>query len=407
MQPRKKMYEDFAETILNEVRRTMFGVEDVIRLCIVALYTEGHVLLEGNPGLGKTELVKALSRVLRLPFGRIQFTPDLMPSDITGTLMPDPHSGTSKLDFQPGPVFTSLLLADEINRATPKTQAAMLEAMAERQVTVQGTIYSLDSRDSKQQVNEQGEIESPEKGRPFIVLATQNPIDHEGTYDLPEAQSDRFMFKVLMPTPSEQTLLSIIAKKSGAIYGNGHADAQTSEAPRVRMPGNQSESTHYFHDIEQRIKQFPLNQDVQTHIINMFLVTNKQIHKIDTISSKQRKVLEEYAVLMDYGLGPRAAIALSLGAKAWSLFFIPGVAEADVSALAKIAIPVLRHRLRLNYSWYEQTEELYANVESDRRMDHFLKAFCLACAPTSGTANRAYAQLFEDAQSETINSKAF
>jgi len=151
-------YIKFAKSALTQVTHKMFGVDDIICLCMVALYTGGHVLLEGNPGLGKTALVRTLSEVLNLPFGRIQFTPDLMPSDITGTLMPQ-KDNPEVLGFQPGPIFTSLLLADEINRATPKTQAAMLEAMAERQVTVLGETYGLDTRDFKELKDKNGQIE--------------------------------------------------------------------------------------------------------------------------------------------------------------------------------------------------------------------------------------------------------
>ncbi|MCB0128566.1 MAG: AAA family ATPase, partial [Caldilineaceae bacterium] len=170
---------EFAGTALTIVQEDMKDLDEVVRLCFVALYTNGHVLLEGNPGLGKTALVRALGDTLGFAKGRIQFTPDLMPADITGTYIPIPRDGLMTLEFRPGPINTSLLLADEINRATPKTQSAMLEAMAEKQVTVLG--------------------ESRKLPVPFMVLATQNPIDHEGTYTLPEAQSDRFMFKLLMP----------------------------------------------------------------------------------------------------------------------------------------------------------------------------------------------------------------
>ena len=189
---------EFADSILQEAGQKMFGVADVVRLCLIALYTNGHILLEGNPGLGKTELVKTLSNILTLPYRRIQFTPDLMPADITGTLGPS-KDNPRELTFQPGPIFTSLLLADEINRATPKTQAAMLEAMAERQVTVVGETHMLGQYDFKPFLGQDGNPIAPNAKRPFMVMATQNPIDHEGTFDLPEAQADRFMFKILMP----------------------------------------------------------------------------------------------------------------------------------------------------------------------------------------------------------------
>ena len=190
--------------VLDAVGEELYGVETVIKLSLAALFSGGHVLLEGNPGLGKTELVKRLARVLNLKAGRIQFTPDLMPADITGTLMP---TGDGGLRFQSGPIFTSLLLADEINRATPKTQSAMLEAMAEKKVTVLGEEHVLPS--------------------PFVVLATQNPIDHEGTYNLPAAQADRFMFKVRMPVPDGPTLKRIVHKRAGAGAPDPQSDSTT------------------------------------------------------------------------------------------------------------------------------------------------------------------------------------
>src|ERR1041384_948191 len=190
--------------VVKAVGEELYGLETVIRLSLAALFGGGHVLLEGNPGLGKTELVKRLARVMNLKAGRIQFTPDLMPADITGTLMP---TGNGGLRFQSGPIFTSLLLADEINRATPKTQSAMLGAMAEKKVTVLGEAHALPS--------------------PFVVLATQNPIDHEGTYNLPAAQADRFMFKVRMPVPDGATLKRILRKRAGAGAPEPEASAES------------------------------------------------------------------------------------------------------------------------------------------------------------------------------------
>src|ERR1700752_998529 len=204
--------------IIDAVGEELYGVVTVIKLSLAALLSGGHVLLEGNPGLGKTELVKRLARVLNLRAGRIQFTPDLMPADITGTLMP---SGNGGRRFHSCPRFTSLLLADEINRATPKTQSAMLEAMAEKKVTVLGEEHALPS--------------------PFVVLATQNPIDHEGTYNLPAAQADRFMFKVRMPVPDGPTLKRIVRKRSGAGAPSPQSDsaaAAKTETASYDLPGD-------------------------------------------------------------------------------------------------------------------------------------------------------------------------
>src|SRR5262249_22920266 len=211
-----------ASHVVKAVGEELYGLEAVIKLALAALFGGGHVLLEGNPGLGKTELVKRLARVLNLKAGRIQFTQYLMPADITGTLMP---TGQGGLRFQSGPIFTSLLLADEINRATPKTQSAMLEAMAEKRVTVLGEEHALPT--------------------PFVGLATQNPTDPEGTYNLPAAQADRFMFKVRMPVPDGPTVKRIVRKRAGAGAPDRELDSAAaskaqpaSPAPHDDLPGD-------------------------------------------------------------------------------------------------------------------------------------------------------------------------
>ena len=189
---------DFRETAANielEVGKVIVGQADVVRHVLVGILSGGHVLLEGVPGLGKTMLIRTLGQVLRLDFSRIQFTPDLMPADITGTEIMEEADGRRAFRFQQGPVFANLILADEINRATPKTQSAMLEAMQEKTVTVANHTYPL-----------------PE---PFFVLATQNPIEQEGTYPLPEAQLDRFLFKINVPFPSADELTEILARTTG------------------------------------------------------------------------------------------------------------------------------------------------------------------------------------------------
>ncbi|MCP4155983.1 MAG: AAA domain-containing protein, partial [bacterium] len=277
---------DFANALLSNVGKKMFGVEEMTRLILAALYTGGHVLLEGNPGLGKTELVKTLGEVLALPMGRIQFTPDLMPADITGTYSPDFDGGNpGQMKFQAGPVFTSLLLADEINRATPKTQSAMLEAMAEKQVTVLGKKWPLDT--------------------PFMVLATQNPIDHEGTFNLPEAQADRFMFKLSVPVPDRETLRLIMDKTAGVfkqLENQGIAlfkDAGTSRETYLRL--------------EKRIKMLPVSPPLETHILNMFLASNQQFDQLKDLDKKQIEKLKALVnEVLEYGLGPRAATAMTL-----------------------------------------------------------------------------------------------
>lgn len=348
---------DFTQAVLKQVEKKMFGLDEITRITLVALYTGGHVLLEGNPGLGKTELVKTLGEVLSLPRGRIQFTPDLMPADITGTFAPDFESGNlQSMSFQPGPVFTSLLLADEINRATPKTQSAMLEAMAEKQVTVLGKKYPLEL--------------------PFMVLATQNPIDHEGTFNLPEAQADRFMFKVSMPTPNTDTLKKIIQKTAGNF-------SEIEKANHSLFKDDQS-SRDIYHKILQRILNFPVSPLVETHVLNIVHATNYQFNMVQGVEKKQLVKLEKLVKgTLEYGLGPRAATTLTLGAKAFSLMFLPGAESAESPALARIAIPTLRHRFKLTFDWqqtFRQLEPQEAQKDDDLLVE-LIRSFCIATAP--------------------------
>jgi MoxR-like ATPase len=380
----KREIEQLVEAILVRVRTKMFGVDEVTRLILVAFYTGGHVLLEGNPGLGKTDLVKTLGQVLGVPSGRIQFTPDLMPADITGTYAPDFEAQQlQKMTFQKGPIFTSLLLADEINRATPKTQSAMLEAMAEKQVTVLGKKYPLDI--------------------PFMVLATQNPIDHEGTFNLPEAQSDRFMFKINVPIPGNDTLKLILGKVTGTLTGIPARPEPASEKLKVFRDGDLSRSV--YERLKQSIMQFGTSPSVETHIMNMFLASNQKYDELKGIDNNQRKkVMHLVDQLLAYGLGPRAATNLMLAAKAWSLMFIPGAEGAEGPALARVIIPILRHRIKLKFDWQERfftiekstkpTEPATSSSEQDALMIRMLKSFCLATAPSDNEYIRIFQQEF-------------
>jgi MoxR-like ATPase len=372
--------EDFAKAVLERVEKKMFGMEEVTRLVLVALYTGGHVLLEGNPGLGKTELVKTLGEVLTLPRGRIQFTPDLMPADITGTYTPDFESGDArKMIFQRGPVFTSLLLADEINRATPKTQSAMLEAMAERQVTVLGSKWPLDI--------------------PFMVLATQNPIDHEGTFNLPEAQADRFMFKLSVPVPNHDTMRLILDKTAG-----------NREMPDEKSYGLFKEaeaSRKTYLALEKRIKKLPVSPPVEIHILNMFLASNRRFGELREVDRPQVEKLQRLVdEVLEYGLGPRAATAMMLGAKAFSLMFLPGAESAEGPALARVVVPTLRHRFKLKFDWQQafrrieglkETEDMRfidTQVYGEEMLIRLIRSFCLAAVPGSKTYSE-YARNFE------------
>ena len=208
------------ENIFAQVSRDVIGQKEVVEGTIIAMIAGGNVLLEGVPGVGKTRLVRSLGRVFDLPFSRIQFTPDLMPADVTGTnIIVKDENGNSKFDFQPGPIFSNIILADEINRATPKTQSALLEAMQEHTVTVMGTSRKLNE--------------------PFFVLATQNPIEQDGTYPLPEAQMDRFMFKLIVPDPSLEELMEIVDMTQKTMKEVAECACNGEELLRMRETANQ------------------------------------------------------------------------------------------------------------------------------------------------------------------------
>jgi len=376
---------EFAAATLTIVKEEMKDLDEVVRLCIVALYTNGHVLLEGNPGLGKTALVKTLGSTLQFEFGRIQFTPDLMPADITGTLMPVLKAGVQELAFTKGPIFTSLLLADEINRATPKTQSAMLEAMAEKQVTVLG--------------------ERRELPTPFMVLATQNPIDHEGTYTLPEAQSDRFMFKILMPTPMGKTLREIMEKTAGRLSTTNRGQAANAAAAYDQQTLKTAIQTRSLERYEQYCQDIKARQplpSLEAHILNMLLASNRQFDEMDALGTLDREQMRNIKQLADglilYGLGPRAATALMLGAKAWSFFFADGTHEqADGADLARVVLPALRHRLKLRYNWMESYRPKAPADEHTETalLDELIADFCITAAPKANSYQYAFKQALD------------
>ncbi|HHU77489.1 MAG: AAA family ATPase [Caldicoprobacterales bacterium] len=297
-----KEFSAAAARIENEISREIIGLRDTIRYVLIAVISGGNVLLEGVPGLGKTRLVKTLARVLDLEFSRIQFTPDLMPSDVVGTnVLTRDDSGRGVFRFQAGPIFSNLVLADEINRATPKTQSALLEAMQEHTVTVAGVTRELP--------------------QPYFVLATQNPLEQEGTYPLPEAQLDRFLFKLLLDLPSLDELHAIVDLTTGTEQDRAEKAADAGCILEMR----------------QLAARVPLARPVQDYALR--LVMNTHPH-LDSSPETTRR-------LVRYGSSPRGAQALIQAAKVRAL--IEGRYNVSFEDIRNIACPALRHRIFLNY----------------------------------------------------------
>ena len=288
--------------LIGGLRQVLLGKEETIDEVVAALLAHGHVLLEGLPGLGKTELVKALSRLLSLDFRRIQFTPDLLPTDITGSHILQERDGRKDFIFHPGPVFTNLLLADEINRASPKTQAALLEAMQERRVTTFGETRTLPN--------------------PFFVLATQNPIELEGTYPLPEAQLDRFTFKVEISGVDRSVLEEILVTR---IHG---------EPPALEPVVSASE----LQDLFALVDAVFLPRAVANYIARLVAATHP----------KSPEAPENVRNFVKYGSSPRGAIAI--GAAARGLALLRGKPNVGFDEVRRVAAPALAHRLVLDYS---------------------------------------------------------
>jgi MoxR-like ATPase len=292
---------ELAKGIEAEVGRFIVGQEELVRLTLISLLAGSHALLEGVPGLGKTMLVRTLSEALDLGFSRIQFTPDLMPADIVGTNIIVEEGGERRFRFQPGPIFSNLVLADEINRATPKTQSALLEAMQEHRVTVAKTQYTLTE--------------------PFFVLATQNPLEMEGTYPLPEAQLDRFFFKIDVPFPTEGELLQIMERTTGA------------EIPTVGKAATGAE----VEAMQALARDVPIASHVMGYAVRVLRATHPDVEGVPELVTRYVR----------YGGSPRGAQAMVLGAKIHAL--LDGrfnVAFSDVQAVAPAA---LRHRIILNF----------------------------------------------------------
>ena len=294
-------FAELATAIEREVGTFIVGQQQLVRQTLISLLAGSHALLEGVPGLGKTMLVRTMSEALDLGFSRIQFTPDLMPADVIGTNIIVEEGGERRFRFQQGPIFSNLVLADEINRATPKTQSALLEAMQEHRVTVAKQQYTL--------------------SEPFFVLATQNPLEMEGTYPLPEAQLDRFFFKIDVPFPSEEDLVRIMERTTGV------------EQPSVGKAATGAEVLA----MQRLARDVPIASHVMAYAIRILRGTHPETEKVpDIVRSYVR-----------YGASPRGAQAIVLGAKIHAL--LDGrfnVAYADVRA---VAAPALRHRVILNF----------------------------------------------------------
>ena len=287
------------EQLKNEISKVIVGQNEIIHNTILSVFCQGHVLLVGVPGLAKTLLVSIIGRALGLSFNRIQFTPDLMPSDILGTEIID---DTRQFKFIKGPVFSNIILADEINRTPPKTQAALLEAMQEKHVTVSGKTYKLQE--------------------PFFVLATQNPIEQEGTYPLPEAQLDRFMFNLKLDYPSYEEEIEVVKNTTSAKVTDVN-------------PVMTAEEIVYFQNLVRRV---PVADNVYEYAVSLVSSTRPGTVRAHEWSNKY----------LSWGAGPRASQYLIIGAKANAL--LKGKLSPDIEDVQEVALPILRHRLVRNYT---------------------------------------------------------
>ena len=321
MDPKEQIgkFREVYNSLREEIGKVIVGQKAIVDGTLHALFANGHVLLEGVPGLGKTLLVRTLSQVLDLSFNRIQFTPDLMPADVLGTnMVHETDDGKRAFEFQHGPIFAHLVLADEINRATPKTQSAMLEAMQERSVTIGGKIRKLDL--------------------PFFVLATQNPIDQEGTYPLPEAQLDRFFYKLLVDYPTAGELSEIVTR--------------TTEGTKVEVSKVVNGAT--LIELQQLVQQVPVASHVKDYAVRLILATHPNTETAQEITNQ----------FLKFGSSPRGAQALLLGAKVRAL--TEGRFNVSFDDVAVVAPPALRHRLIVNFE--AEAEGVTTDIVLDKIM---------------------------------------
>ena len=317
------------DAILTELRKTIVGMDEVIDEMMISIFARGHCLLVGVPGLAKTLLVSSLAETMSLGFKRIQFTPDLMPSDITGTelLQEDPETHERRFKFQKGPVFTNLLLADEINRTPPKTQAALLEAMQEKRVSSGGEDYKLDE--------------------PFFVLATQNPIEQEGTYPLPEAQLDRFLFNILVRYPDRSQELEIMKSVTN------------DEVPEVKKIVDAQKIIEF----QRLIRRIPVADHIFEYAASLVRATRPDEDDAPDFVKK----------LMAWGAGPRASLNLIVAGKARAA--LRGRSYVAIEDIQALALPILRHRVIPNFAARSQGEtsdsliaKLLAEIPSDEKL---------------------------------------
>lgn len=307
------------EKCQKEISKGIIGQEEIVKSVLIAIFSGGNVLLEGMPGLGKTQLVKTIGKVLNLSFSRIQFTPDLMPADVVGTNLIIKENDSTKFQFEKGPVFTNLLLADEINRATPKTQSALLEAMGEKSVTVGKTTYELP--------------------KPFMVLATQNPIEQEGTYPLPEAQLDRFQFKLKVDFPKLEELMKIMdltLSNEDVLLEAILGDDEILEMRKI-------------------ISEVPMASAVKEYALKIILATHPEMEEGNPLVKKY----------VEAGASPRAAQGLFSGAKVKAI--MEGRFNVSFDDIKAIAYPILRHRIILNF------EAITEGITEERIIDQILE----------------------------------
>jgi MoxR-like ATPase len=312
MQQEATRFRDRYAAVREQIGRVIVGHEEIVQGVLTAMFVGGHCLLEGVPGLGKTMLIRTLSETLSLDFNRIQFTPDLMPSDILGTNMIVENDGRREFQFQKGPIFTQICLADEINRATPKTQSALLETMQEGTVTAAGIRYELK--------------------KPFFVLATQNPIEQEGTYPLPEAQLDRFLFKLVVGYSNREELNTIIDRTTRGV----------SISPEKVMDGE--EIRHW----QQLVRQVVLAKHVQDYIARLILATHPEGPLAPAVTNQYIR----------WGASPRGAQTIALASKVRAL--LDGRYNVSFEDIRRVFLPSLRHRVLLNF------EAQAEGVEVDR-----------------------------------------